>query len=60
MNYSIVAAARYAIHQLSGIDNEAVAEQVLARQDERLVDDPRQTNYEDSPIPAPPQVKALT
>lgn len=60
MNYSIIAAARYAVHQLTGINNEIVVEQVLAEQNNRFVDDPRQTTYEDSPLPDTPQVRALT
>jgi len=57
---STIAAARYAVHQLTGIDNGAVVEQVLAEQHNRIVDDPRQTNYEDSPLPDTPQVRAIT
>jgi hypothetical protein len=60
VNFSIIAAARYAVHQLTGINNDAVIEQVLAHQDKRFVDDPRQTTYEDSPLPDTPEVKALT
>lgn len=60
MNYSTIAAARYAVHQLTGINNETVVEQVLAEQNNRFVDDPRQTTYEDSPLPDTPQVRALT
>lgn len=60
MNYSIIAAARYAVHQLAGINNDAVVAQVLEHQDKRLVDDPRQTTYEDSPLPDTPEVRALT
>lgn len=60
MNYSTIAAARCAIHQLTGINNEAVVEQVLAEQHNRFVDDPRQSTYEDSPLPETPQVRALT
>lgn len=59
MNYSTIATARYAVHQLTGIDNNAVVEQVLREQDKRLVDDPRQTTYEDSPLPDTPEVRAL-
>lgn len=60
MSYSTIAAARCAIHELSGIDNDAVADQVLAHQEKRFVDDPRQSTYEDSPLPDTPQVRALT
>ena len=60
MNYSTIAAARYAVHQLSGIDNEAVVQQVLAEKDNRFVDDSRQTTYEDSPLPDTVEVRALT
>lgn len=60
MEYSIIAAARYAVHQLTGINNEAIAEQVLEHQEKRFVDDPRQTTYEDSPLPDTSEVKALT
>ena len=48
MELSTIAAARYAVHQLTGINNETVVEQVLAQQHDRIVDDPRQTTYEDS------------
>ncbi len=60
MNTSIIAAARYAIHQLTGIDNHAVVAQVLEHQHNRAVDDSRQSSYEDSPLPDTPQVRALT
>ena len=60
MNTSIIAAARYAIHQLTGIDNDAVVAQVLEQQHNRFVDDSRQSSYEDSPLPDTPQVRALT
>jgi len=60
VNTSIIAAARYAIHQLTGIDNDAVVEQVLEEHRNRLVDDPRQTTYEDSPLPDTPEIRALT
>jgi hypothetical protein len=60
VNLSTIAAARYAVHQLTGIDNETVVEQVLAQQENRLVDDPRQTTYEDSPLPETAQVRAIT
>lgn len=60
MNYSTIAAARYAVHQLTGINNEAVVEQVLDKQRDRLVDDPRHTTYEDSPLPDTPEVRVLT
>lgn len=60
MNYSTIAAARYMVHQLAGIDNEAVVEQVLAEQHDRWADDPRQSTYEDSPLPDTPQVRAIT
>ena len=60
MNYSTIAAARYAIHQLTGINNAAVVEQVLAERHKRFVDDPRQSTYEDSPLPDTPEVRAVT
>ncbi len=60
MTYSIIAAASCAIHDLTGLDNDAITEQVLAHQDKRFVDDPRQTTFEDSPLPDPPQVRTLT
>ena len=60
MNYSTIAAARYAVHELVGINNDAVAAQVLAEQNNRFVDDPRQSTYEDSPLPDTPEVRALT
>ena len=60
MKLSTMAAAHYAVHQLTGINNEAVVEQVLAEQHNRMVDDPRQTTYEDSPLPDTEQVRALT
>ena len=60
MNLSIIAAARYAVHQLTGINNETVVEQVLAQQHDRIVDDPRQTTYEDSPLPDTAEVRAIT
>ena len=60
MDYSIIATARYAVHQLTGINNDAVAEQVLEHQEKRFVDDPRQSTYEDSPLPDTPEVRALT
>lgn len=60
MSYSTIAAARYAVHQLTGVDNGAVAEQVLREQEQRLVDDPRQSIYEDSPLPDTPEIRVLT
>jgi len=60
VNYSTIAAARCAVHQLTGVNNDAVVEQVLAEQHNRLVDDPRQTTYEDSPLPDTPEVRVLT
>ena len=60
MNYSIIASARCAVHQLTGINNAAVVEQVLAERHNRFVDDPRQTTYEDSPLPDTPEVRAVT
>ena len=60
MNFATIAAARYVVHQLTGIDNEAVVEQVLAEKDNRWADDPRQTTYEDSPLPDTPEVRAIT
>ena len=60
MKLSTMAAARYAVHQLTGIDNKAVVEQVMAEQHNRIVDDPRQTTYEDSPLPDTPQIRAIT
>jgi hypothetical protein len=60
VNYSTIATARYTVQQLTGINNEAVVAQVLAEQHERFVDDPRQSTYEDSPLPDTPEVGALT
>lgn len=60
VNLSTIAAARYSIHQLTGIDNPAIVEQVLAEKDNRRGDDPGDTNYEDSPLPDTPEVRALT
>ena len=60
VNLSTIATARYAIHQLTGIDNHAIIEQVLAEKDNRRGDDPADSNYEDSPLPDTPEVRALT
>ncbi len=60
MNYTTIATARCAVHQLTGINNDAVVQQVLAERHKRLVDDPRQTTYEDSPLPDTPEVRAVT
>jgi hypothetical protein len=60
VNLSTIAAARYAVHQLIGVKNDAVIEQVLAEQSNRFVDDPRQSTYEDSPLPDTPEVRSLT
>lgn len=60
MNYSTIAAARYMVHQLTDVNNEAVVEQVLAEKDKRWSDHPGQTTYEDSPLPDTPEVRALT
>ncbi len=57
---STIAAARYAVYQLAGINNHTVVEQVVAEQHNRMVDDPRQTTYEDSPLPDTAQVRAIT
>jgi len=60
VNLSTIACARYAIHQLTGIDNPAVVDQVLAERHIRRGDDPGDSNYEDSPLPDTPEVRALT
>ena len=60
MNLSTIATARYAVHQLTGIDNPAVVEQVLAEKDARRGTDPGDTNYEDTPLPDTSEVRAIT
>lgn len=60
MSYSTIAAARYMVHQLTDVNNEAVVEQVLAEKDNRWADHPGQTTYEDSPLPDTPEVRAIT
>jgi len=59
MRNGIIAAARYAVHDLRGMDNDAIVEQVLGEEHRRLEDDPRQSTHEDSPLPDTPEVRAV-
>lgn len=59
MSQFTIAAARYAVHDLAGMDNDTIVEQVLREADRRLEDDPRQSTHEDSPLPDTPQIRAV-
>lgn len=58
MDHALVAIG-YQTHMLDGIQNERIIEQVMAARKQKIHDDPRHTEYEDSELPQTPETIAL-
>jgi len=54
-----LASIGYQTHELAGIKNERIIEQVLQARENRVAQDPRHTEYEDSELPQTPEAIAL-